>query len=180
MQGLLPPSLDHSNFFLYTIRSLVSSQSLSISHSPPLLPSTTPIPLSTTPSHPPTLSISPHPHPRSFNTFRASSWKTGEASNLACVVAPPHCFLLSWHALHALCNHTGPARDVSRQGGDAHKLSTDGSREIQRPRALCLCPVSRGVPHLQEIVTSIIAVCAFTIKILPRQVKSHRRLQSDR
>ena len=84
----------------------------------------------------------------------------------AFVVAPPHCFLLSWHASHACCNHTGPARDVSRQGGNAHKLSTDGSREIQRPRALCLCPVSRGVPHLQEIVTSILAVCAFTIPIL--------------
>jgi hypothetical protein len=106
--------------------------------------------------YPHSLLAPPHPHPRSFDTFRA-------ASNSACVVAPPHCFLLFWHALHALCNHTGPARDVSRQqGGDAHKLSTHGSREIQRPRALCLCPVSRGVPHLQECVT-------FPI-ILPRQV----------
>ena len=160
MQGPLPPSLDHSILLsLHNTLPRFLTIPLYLSLSPPLFP----LPfskLSTTPSLPPTLSISPHP--RSFDTFRAS--------NLACVVSPPHCFLLSWHALHALCNQTGPARDVSRQDGDAHTLSTDESRKIQRPRALCLCPVSRGVPHLQEIVTSIIAACAFTIKKLPRQV----------
>ena len=57
----------------------------------------------------------------SFDTFFCPA---GEASNLACVVAPSHCALLDLHAWHALCNHTVPARDVRRQGGDAHKLST--------------------------------------------------------
>jgi hypothetical protein len=140
MQGPLHPSLDHSILLsLYNTLPRFLTIPLYLSLFPPLFPLPFSIPLSTTPSLPPTLSISPHP--RSFDTFPAASCPAGEASNLAFVVAPPHCALLSWHALHALCNHTGPARDVSRQGGDAHKLSTDGSREIQRPRALCLCPV---------------------------------------
>ena len=96
---------------------------ISISLSPSLFPLPFSIPLSTNPSLPPTLSSSPHPHPRSFETFFASC-PAGEASNLACVVAPSHCALLDLHAWHALCNHTVPARDVRRQGGDAHKLST--------------------------------------------------------
>jgi hypothetical protein len=137
MQGPVPPSLDHS-LLLSLHNTLVRflTMPLYLSLSPPLFPLPFSIPLSTTPSLPPTLSISPHP--RSFDTLRAASCAASEASNLACVVAPPHSFLLSWHALHAFCNHTGPARDVNRQGGDAHKLSTDGSREIQRPRDLCL------------------------------------------
>jgi hypothetical protein len=63
-------------FFLYTIRSLVSSQSLSISHSPP---SFSPLPiLFLSLQYPTSFLTPPQPHPRSFDTFRAS--------NSACVV----------------------------------------------------------------------------------------------
>jgi hypothetical protein len=129
MQGPLPLSLDHSLLLsLHNTLPRFLSIPLYLSLSPQFFP----LPfLFLSLQYPPSLLTPPHPHPRSFDTFRAS--------NLACVVSPPHCFLLSWHALHAFCNHTGPARDVSRQGGDAHKLSTHGSREIQRPRALCGC-----------------------------------------
>ena len=155
LQGPLPLFLHHS---LYLSPHNTLPRFLSIPLSLSLSPSLFLLPflfLST--QYPPSLLAPPHPHPRSFDTFRA-------ASNLACVVAPPHCFLLFWHTWHAFCHHTGPSRDVSRQqDGDAHKLSIHGSREIQRPRALCLCPVSRRVSHLQECV-------AFTTPPLPRQV----------
>jgi hypothetical protein len=43
---------------------------------------------------------------------------------------------------------------------------SDGSREIQRPRALCLYPVSRGVPHPSEFVTSVVAACEWRVTCL--------------
>jgi hypothetical protein len=124
MQGPLSLSLYHSLFLsLHNTHPRFLSIPLYLSLPPPLFPLLFSIPHSIIPSLPPSISSSPLPHPRSFDTFRAS--------NLAFVVAPPHCFLLSWHALHAFCNHAGPARDVRRQAGKAHTLSDQLTIDVE-------------------------------------------------
>ena len=88
-------------------------------HIPPPFPSTIYQFLPPTHPLPPTLSNSPHPHPRSFVTFDASNF-------------------LFLHWSHASCNHTGPARDVRRQGCGEHSAQHRREPRDAPTQSLCL------------------------------------------
>jgi hypothetical protein len=123
---------------------------------PPPLPSAIPIPLSTIPSLP------PNPSPPAPPLFRYLPRIELGLRRVPPPLLPP--FLARF--ARVLQPHRPSERREQTRRRRTQAQHTREPRDSTTQSPVWLCPVSRGVPHLQECVTF-----AFITPILPRQVK---------